>query len=135
MRLDVNVDCEDCESEVLATLSQSFYSGELSWSMTYNCSNCGCNIEFDDVGLPPEKIRRELMMAHGKWRLSVSKTKIDNRGQFLLCLKRVFGVSLSESKRLLDKSDFIYEGTEVEVDYYFQVFQSNGHPLQKARVF
>ncbi len=67
----ISYSCRECGKTVRLQVAQSIAGSELVWHRGYSCENCGAGEEMDDIGVPPDDIRYEIIKTEGLWHLSI----------------------------------------------------------------
>ena len=89
----------------------------LLWSESTRCTECGCAIESDDGGFPPDSIRQHLIASEGRWALHVD-TNGPDRLKACKILHCDLDTTLEEVKRMKDRMPgIVYTGTKTEAEW------------------
>lgn len=67
--------CKACNNPVKVFIDQHIWQEKLYWSSNYNCRNCGCVIESDNLGKLPDTLKKVVIEQEGLWGLCVSSNK------------------------------------------------------------
>ena len=109
--------CPNCGGSCLVTFGQHYTVATLVWSQSIHCPSCGCAIESDDSGFPPDAIRQNLMSLNGRWGLHVT-TDGPERLSACKILHCDLNTTLDEVKKMKDRMPgLVYTGTQAETDW------------------
>lgn len=108
--------CPDCNKQANVKLGQVGRRDSLAWFRSWNCKNCGFNLEEGGDEIPNE-FREILITEEGSWALIISEA-LKGASAFKT-LKDVIGLSLQDVAKLRkDESGCVYIGTKAEADFY-----------------
>ncbi|MEL7266186.1 MAG: hypothetical protein AAFP69_15435 [Planctomycetota bacterium] len=118
--------CPDCGATGVTGFGQHHDGVRLLWSQSTRCTECDCSIEADDIGFPPDAIRRHLIASSGRWGLLV-ETSGPDRLKACKILHCDLETTLEEVKRMKDRMPgIVYTGTKCEIEWLRKRLQSFG---------
>jgi hypothetical protein len=123
--ITVKSKCDNCNSEKSIIVGDRCVNGELVWSESHNCNNCGFAIESDGVGALPEHYRSIMLAQEGFWCLKIvngNKATIGkvlrkinyNLNQISNLLKLIPGVISEGTKAEMEQLKFSFDKEEIE---------------------
>ena len=119
--------CSKCGKAVQLHAGQSIFRSKLVWHSNYSCENCGSTVEMDDDGMPPDKIRYEILKTEGLWHLYVHDTE---KKQRLIAIKEIMAalnIPFSEAKKLLNTiPGRVKSGTRTEIEWLKKFLLKHG---------
>ena len=124
--------CQDCGSEVTIYTNQHIWDRQLVWWEEYACQQCGCAIQVDGDGYPPEENRQAILAEEGEWSLAIAET---GKGRILATkiLRQAMDLSLAEAMKLKNiMPGTVASGTKVDIERLRIILASEG--LQAAAI-
>lgn len=116
---EIKRNCTNCSAEIISDIGQNVTpNGSLRWYEAYHCPNCNADLEFDDIGIPPDYIRNLILESEGEWTLVVKSLDKSKKFDFTKVLRNLFNYSLQDAIKILSKiPGIIYQGTQAEVQW------------------
>jgi hypothetical protein len=114
--IQINCQCDRCERVVRANIGQAF-DFQLRWSLSYECPYCHSTVEMDDVGFPPQEIRKSIIAQEGEWKLIIDKASLNDKIKTLKVLRKAFSYSIQETSKLVKNFPYITSGTKTEMNW------------------
>jgi len=118
--------CSDCNNIINLNIYQTVINHNLKWSISYFCSFCNTAIESDDIGFPPDDIRRIILAEEGEYKLLIKHSKI-NKIKAVKVLRDALVISITEAFNILKIfPQSIVNGTKMEMIYLQNIFENEG---------
>lgn len=114
--------CHDCHKFIPFTIEQTVVNNKLRWYISYNCNFCGSSMQFDEIGLPPEEIRQQILKDEGEWEIIIKN--FDKQKQTLTkSLRKTLQLSTVELhqklKTLRENPSILHSGTKSEMEWLY----------------
>lgn len=128
---EVKYPCPSCDCPDQMRISQSGFSGDLRWSESVNCIQCGLTTEADGLGFPSEEIREKMLSVNGRWKVFLDEVKSSSAASRVI-MKLLAAQPKKALEILRNSVDGVYVGTRVEALWFAEKFKEVG---ESPRVF
>ena len=71
MAVQTYMQCPDCNGQMQVNFGENTFFNQLSWSVSYHCSQCGHAEELDGYNQLPEDLRQIELTHNGIWELEL----------------------------------------------------------------
>jgi len=115
---DIDWKCSDCSESVSVSFGQTVSLMGFMWSASYQCANCGAQVEMDEIGFPPEEVRKRILEVSG---INTIQVECDNKRKIQLAKLFVDELKI-DLKQSLKAANIILKfggikGTYVEMEW------------------
>ena len=115
--IQIDCQCSECTRKIKANIGQTSIDLQLRWYFSYCCPYCDCVIEMDDIGFPPQDIRRAILAQEGEWELVIDKTSLSDKVKALKILRNALNLSIQKASKLKKNFPYLASGTKAEMNW------------------
>ena len=129
----ISSSCQECGKAVQLQVGQAIVFSELVWHRGYSCENCGAGAEMDDIGVPPDEIRSEIIKAEGLWHLSIHE---DGKRRLIAAkeIRAALKLPFSDFKAILKTiPGRLKSGTRAEMEWLKERLSNKGINVEIVR--
>ncbi len=118
--------CDNCNKIININIQQTVINKRLRWSISSVCPFCSTAIESDDIGFPPDDIRKIILAEEGKYQLLIKQPKF-NKVKTVKVLRDALEMSITEASNILKLlPQPIIDGTKMEMIYLQKLLELEG---------
>ena len=118
--------CPDCGQAVDYYVGEHNNCGSLVWHSSLTCLHCGCGLEADDHGKPPEEVRNAILAQDGEWALNVEIADAE-KVKLAYVLRSHLNLEIKEALQILkNHPGTILTGTKTEMECLQTLLERSG---------
>jgi hypothetical protein len=112
---------------------EALYLGGITWSESFRCAGCGCEIEGDGSGRLPANLHAIHIWQEGLWGVQIANAK--DRVLVFKAMRVVLDLSLAEVRDLIqDSVDLLTIGTRAEAHFIKDILKDDAVDAEVVRI-
>ncbi|MBV6621402.1 MAG: hypothetical protein KI793_00345 [Rivularia sp. (in: Bacteria)] len=126
--------CSNCNNIINISIQQTVINRCLRWSISSQCPFCNSMIESDDIGFPPDDIRRIILAEEGEYQLLIKQSEL-NKVKAVKVLRDALEISITKASTILKLFPKpIVDGTKIEMFYLQKLLECEGIRAEVCRL-